>query len=248
MIRKFAYGCLVLQAVLLSVITVTRIDGRLLAVLEGRFMPVDFPDKVDGIILLGGSESIGLTNTLKEPVLNEDAQRIIKLAALAKKYPNAKLVLTGGNSDNNPEAVTEASVAYQCLSELGVNDLDSRVILERLSRNTYENIVNSLDLVNPKKGENWIVVTSASHVPRAMGLFRKWWPCEVFPAPTSWKTAGITPRKLIHLHFEAGRTLYRLDIVTREYIALLLYYIRGYTSELFPSPYIHEEENIKDNL
>eukprot|EP01126_Amoeba_proteus_P038955 TRINITY_DN4085_c0_g1_i12.p1 TRINITY_DN4085_c0_g1~~TRINITY_DN4085_c0_g1_i12.p1 ORF type:complete len:173 (+),score=19.34 TRINITY_DN4085_c0_g1_i12:213-731(+) len=105
----------------LLVAAITRLDERLLAPLEGRIPRLSqHLNNVTGIILLGGSECVGLSKILGEPVFNEDGQRILKVVELAREYPMAKLVLTGGVPDDNPNWITESEVSLQALEALGV--------------------------------------------------------------------------------------------------------------------------------
>jgi len=233
--KRIARFILLIQAVIIVGLVIFRVDERLLAPLEGRFMPPTYPKHVDGIILLGGSESIGLSKTLKEPVFNEDSQRILKLASLAAEYTSATIVLTGGTPDDNLDFPTEAMVSFMALKTLGVQNL-TRVVLEQQSHNTYENVINAFQLVQPTSNQIWIIVTSAMHMPRAMGVFRKYWPSTLLPAPSNWKTCGFSPNIFTSIHFEVGKTIDRVDISVREYLALIFYYVRGHMNEIFPSP------------
>eukprot|EP01126_Amoeba_proteus_P038956 TRINITY_DN4085_c0_g1_i4.p1 TRINITY_DN4085_c0_g1~~TRINITY_DN4085_c0_g1_i4.p1 ORF type:complete len:115 (+),score=9.63 TRINITY_DN4085_c0_g1_i4:187-531(+) len=84
--------------------------------------------------------------------------------------------------------------------------------------------------------DRWIVVTSAFHISRSIGIFRKLgWKGEIIPAPTSFRTAGFSPALWISLHFEIGTVMHRIDVAVREYLALFFYYFRGYTDELWPT-------------
>ena len=92
-------------------------------------------------------------------------------AALARRYPNAKVLFTGGSVEILREPTVEADAAGMVLRDLGVGG--DRLLLERKARNTAENAVLAKQLADPKPGERWLLVTSAWHMPRAMGLFRK---------------------------------------------------------------------------
>ena len=60
--------------------------------------------------------------------------------------------------------------------------------MERRSRNTQENAEFSKALVAPKEGERWLLVTSAFHMPRSVGLFRKAG-FAVEPYPVDWRVS-----------------------------------------------------------
>lgn len=233
--RKLSIWFLAFHALLTIFLVLFRVDERILVILEGRFLNKPL-EKVDGIILLGGSEEIGLTQTLGEPVFNEEGQRILKTAILAIEHPQAKIVVTGGVPDDNEGAFSEADVAAMTLVRLSVPNLSERLLKENKSHNTYENFVQIMAMVNVSHDETWVIVTSAIHMPRAVGVARKLgWQSKLETAGCNWRTAGIIPNLFTSFHFEVGKTLYRIDLVFREILALVFYYVRGYTSEVFPN-------------
>lgn len=205
------------------------ISSPLLAILENRFpVPARLPAHVDGIIALGGDFSAARAEA-RGP-LAVASPRLIGLADLARRYPDAKLVFSGGSARVLRPDLREADQAARILPHLGV-DL-RRVTLERNSRNTYENVQFSKALVQPKPGETWILVTSAAHMPRAIGTFRRaGWP--VIAYPVGFRT-GTAAAERIRLHFDSG--LFDLNIAAREYAGLVVYWLRGRTDALFPGP------------
>lgn len=157
----------------------------LLAPLENRFPP-ETPAHVDGILLLAGDEDPYLTERRHQPALGVSAPRHMMFVALAREYPEAHLVFSGANSALFAAGtLTNADVARMAMQELGLPP--EKVIYENESRNTYENAVFSARLVKPQPEQNWLLVTSASHMPRALLTFRKagW---NVFPAPAGYRT------------------------------------------------------------
>ncbi len=198
-----------------------------LAPLETRFPLLrDLPPHVDGIIVLGGAINAELSARYGIPSLNEHAERMTRFVALARRYPAAKLVFSAGSASIFPHHPTEADGARLLFSELGLDP--SRVIFENRSRNTYENAIFSKALAEPKPGEVWILVTSASHMPRSVGIFREvGWP--VIPSPVAYKTGGPYEVKLA-AHF------LRLDLAMHEWVGLVAYRLLGRTDALFPAP------------
>ncbi|TIU18533.1 MAG: YdcF family protein, partial [Mesorhizobium sp.] len=81
----------------------------------------------------------------------------------------------------------DAETAPRLFAALGVTA--DRLILENRSRNTYENAVFTRELVTPKPGETWLLVTSAFHMPRAKALFDKAGFATV-PWPVDYRTSG----------------------------------------------------------
>ena len=197
--------------------------------LETRFSTnPPLPESVTGIIVLGGGENAPRSEIWKQVEVNESAERLLSFLTLAKQYPQAKLVFTGGSGRLLDQQFSGASVAKMLLQEHGL-DL-SRLVLEHQSRNTYENAVCSKTLVNPDPDETWILITTAWHMPRSVGIFRKvGWP--VIPYPVDHWTE---PGDLLEIGFDLAGRLRSLKIATKEWTGLLSYYISGKTSALFP--------------
>lgn len=185
--------------------------------------------KVDGIIVLGGA--IGVAR--EDIVLNNAAARMTKAVELARAHPDAKLVFTGGGANLlSPLVRTEADGAR--LLFLGLGLPENRLVLEDKSRNTVENAVFTRRLVDPKPGERWLLVTSAWHMPRAMGVFRKaGFQVEAFPV--DFLSAGA-PADYLRPYRKAARGLDIADDAFKEWAGLLAYYLAGYTDALFPGP------------
>jgi uncharacterized SAM-binding protein YcdF (DUF218 family) len=202
--------------------------------LEGRFPRLtEFPAEIDGILVLGGAVDELLTAAHEQPALNRAAERMTESVSLARRYPVAKLVFSGGSSLVNQTDVSltlkEADVAKRLFENLGVDT--SRVVLESESRNTWENAVNTKALVQPQEGETWLLVTSAQHMPRSMGIFRKvgW---EVIPYPTDYRV--IAGRQQLNMGFV--EKLQIIDDACKEWVGMLSYYLMGRTSAVFPKP------------
>src|SRR6202040_615900 len=89
---------LVASVLLLAICGFSPLGKLLLYPLESRFPPWDAARGApDGIIVLGGSIDPDLSVAHGTPVVQAAADRIIAAAALARKYPNARVVFTGGN-------------------------------------------------------------------------------------------------------------------------------------------------------
>lgn len=214
-------------ALLLVAVAATPLDEWLYAPLENRFPPVRVaPPHVDGIIALGGAIDPVLSVRHGMPSLNGDAERMTTFVKLARLYPAAKLVYTSGTASIVGENAREADVAKQLFAELGLDT--AKIIFERDSRNTYENAIFSKTLAKPKPGEVWILITSAWHMPRAVGIFRQaGWP--VLPWPVSYKTGGSFDTEMVD-------NIKGVDRATHEWIGLLAYRLLGRTDALFPGP------------
>jgi uncharacterized SAM-binding protein YcdF (DUF218 family) len=163
--------------------------------------------------------------------LNETGERLIALGDLARRHPGAKIVYAGGGSEFTPDTTPEATLVENTIGELGLDP--SRVTYERRSLNTYQNAVYAKALARPKPGERWLVVTSAFHMPRTMGVFRTAG-FAVTPYPVDYRTAGAG--SLLRPFGFVSEGLRRTDVAAKEWIGLAIYYLSGRTDALFPAP------------
>ena len=198
--------------------------------LEQRFEAnPELPESVDGIIMLGGAVDAMTSYIWNQPEFGPAADRYFALADLARQYPDATLVFTGGSGSVRDQAFKEADIAEVVFATIGINGRN--LVMERESRNTQENALNSKALVNPEPGESWVLITSAQHMPRSVGIFcQQGWP--VIPYPVDHKTA---PGRQFRIEFNPGENLESLNHVTREWLGLLAYYLTGKSDSLLPA-------------
>ena len=224
---------LVIAAVLLLVICGLSPLGKILLYpLEQRFPPWDAARGApDGIIVLGASIEPDLSVAHNTPVVRGAPDRIIVAAALARRHPNARVVFSGGSANLLSNDAREADFAGAIFESLGVEK--SRLIMERASRNTQENALFSKALVKPKDGERWLLVTSAFHMPRSVGLFRKAG-FAVEPYPVDWRVGGRDD--LMSPSSVAVEGLGRTDLAVREWMGLIAYRLTGKIDEVLPGP------------
>ena len=99
------------------------------------------------------------------------------------------------------------------------------LLLEAESRNTYENVVNSKALVDPQHQQRWLMITSAAHMPRAVGIFcaQQW---AVLPYPVDYRSDR---EQLWRVELNFAQHLQELREASREWIGLLAYYVSGKT-------------------
>ncbi len=203
--------------------------------LEERFAPpLELPPQPGGIIVLGGAEELDLSAAHPQAALNDAAERLVAFAALARRYPEARLVYSGGSTALKGGGPTGAAVAREVLSALGVPP--ERTVFEDAARNTYENAVLSKALVRPRPGEPWLLVTSAMHMPRAVGVFRKvGWP--VVPYPVDYQLLGPSDLTLdLWPSPNVLEELARFDDAAHEWLGLIAYRLLGRTDRLLPAP------------
>ncbi len=212
------------------------LDQKLVSSLEDRFSKPSI-DHVDGIVVLGGAINVPMSTARDRPSINEAAERVTEMVALMHRYPDAKVIFSGGSGNPFDQTVKEADILRRLLADMGVDD--SRVIYEDQSRNTYENALYSKHLAQPVEGQVWLLVTSALHMPRAMGCFDAvGWRMNAWPVnylSTGKGHADFTPDIFTGHVF----TLHRLQIfgnALHEGIGLVYYHLRGWTNAWFPSP------------
>jgi uncharacterized SAM-binding protein YcdF (DUF218 family) len=200
--------------------------------LEQRFARADLAGRdIDGIIVLGGVEDARVAAGRHAHAINETGERITEAVALALRYPRAKVVFTSGAVTYRGVRATGAEAAGVIFRDLGISA--DRFVPESASRNTWENAVYTKALVHPQPGQLWLLVTSAHHMPRAMGAFRKV-RFAVEPWPVDYRTAD---KYDWYRTFEApSEGLRRLDLAVHEWIGLVTYWMMGRSDELFPGP------------
>lgn len=223
-------GLLAAAAAVLVAVSLLPVDVWLLRPLEEHFPQVTAPPPdADGVLVLGGAVLPSDSAARGAPQLGEGAERIFAMIELARRYPEARVVFTGGTASLTAPELREADQVRTLLANLGL--LAPRMVFERASRNTRENALYSYDLIGPGQTERWLLVTSAFHMPRAIGTFRALgWPVVAYPVDYRSPPGGSL------FHFEPLERLQRLHAATKEWIGLLYYHLRGWTEVFFPAP------------
>ncbi|MGX1743781.1 YdcF family protein [Bosea sp. NPDC055353] len=200
--------------------------------LEQRFPAfVDDGRPITGIIVLSGALEVTRSAARRGFAVNGAAERIFAFMDLARRYPGARLVYSGGNSRIGSRLPPEAWTATEYLKTIGLPG--DRLTIETRSHNTWENARETRNLVRPSPGERWLLVTSAWHMPRAMGSFEQAG-FRVIPYPVDFQTNGA--RDLMQPFTVVGQGLERLDLAAREWLGLIGYRLSGRTGALFPGP------------
>jgi uncharacterized SAM-binding protein YcdF (DUF218 family) len=231
--RRFATA----GALLLLVAGLSPLGNALILPLEDRFPRANLENQPApiGFIVLGGAEDQIVGAARGVPALNEAAEREVEAVMLSRRFPDAKIAFTGGDAAIFYKSASEASGFASLLTAMGVPP--DRLILEDRSRDTFENaafLKAELDkhgLLEP--GARWLLITSAYHMPRAMGVFRKA-QFTVEPWPVDYRTRGAAD--LSRPFDKVSEGLRRVDIATREWVGLLAYWITGRSDTLFPGP------------
>ena len=175
--------------------------------------------KYQGVIVLGGGINPGLiAQQRNQPQLNEAGERLTKALELMNRCPDFTLIYSTFSGALIPEGISEADSAKQFFQEQRIST--SRTIFENQSRNTFENAKFSADLVKSKDG--WILVTSASHMPRAVTTFERFgW--EVTPYPVDYRSE----RDGSYLDFRRATAMNNWNTAIHEWIGALAYRLRS---------------------
>lgn len=230
--RRFSMCVLGLSTAILFFAAFTTLGAVLLAPLEDRFAKLDeLPPHVDGIVVLGGYMNGEINAGRKGFELNSAADRIFETMRLARLYPNAKVIVSGGEGAFFEKSAKDADTTRQMLTDLGFSG--DRYIYENKSRNTVENAVFSRELAQPKPGETWLLVTSAYHMPRSIGSFRKA-DFDVLAWPVDYKTR-TSERFTLYLE-SPNEALSRFSVAMREWVGLTAYWLAGKTDMLLAQP------------
>jgi uncharacterized SAM-binding protein YcdF (DUF218 family) len=229
--RRLAAAGTVFAFLILALSAWTSLGAVMLNPLEERFPRPPLPQKVDGIVVLGGGFEGAINLVRGGYELNAGGDRMVETAILALRFSNAKVVVSGGTGELLLEGEGDATTAPRLLGALGVSA--DRLVLENKSRNTYENAIFTKELVTPKPGETWLLVTSAFHMPRAKALFDKaGFP--TVPWPVDYRTSGkegVGP-----FRDNAADSLQTTTMAIREWIGLTAYWLSGRIDQLFPGP------------
>ena len=195
-----------------------------------RSYPADPPlEQPVGIIVLGGAEDPGPDFAGYPAEVNEAGDRLIAAIELARRFPDAVVLYSGGTATVTPSPSGAFEVGPDILRKLGLEE--TRLIVESQSRTTAENAVLSLTLASDIGDGHWVLVTSAFHMPRAMGSFcaAGWRNMIAYPtdfrADTFWDDVGWDLAK----HLEA------LNIAVKEWVGLFAYRMTGRVGDAFPA-------------
>lgn len=221
---------LLVSSIALLIFSILPVGEWLLYPLENRFTTnPELPEKIDGIIVLSGAEDAYLSSLWNQVELGSASERILSFMALGKKFPDAKLIFTGGTGSLTEQRFKAADVAKELFQQLEFDT--SGIIFERESRNTYENVLYSKNLIPTTSGTNWILITTSWHMPRAVGIFCKQnWPAIPFPVDHQSRK-----NNLIRINFDLAGNIVTFKTAIKEWTGLLAYYLAGKTTSLLPS-------------
>jgi uncharacterized SAM-binding protein YcdF (DUF218 family) len=231
-LARFGRRLVLIAGSFLAICALTPLCVVLIRPLEDRFPARSFDEiqNPKGIIALGGALNATLTRARGPIALGPAAARVTEALALARHFPRARLVFSGGSADLLGAGIPEGDVVEEFISELGLPG--DRITIERKSRNTFENARFTFDLVAPKPEDIWILVTSAFHMPRAVASFKQAG-FQVAPFPVDYFTFG-NPRDYWAYTLAPLQSLPLIDIAAKEWAGLTVYWLLGKTADFLP--------------
>ena len=185
------------------------------------------PNDLDGILILGGPTNVGISKAHDQVNFNDAAERLTESARIINNYNPDKVIFSGGTKKQNFES-SHAYVAKKFFENLNIDT--SKIIFEFQSRNTYENILNSKNIIKPGEDEKWLIITSAFHMRRAINISKKleW---NLIPYPVDFRTGrkfnSFKPNLKILQNFNS------FDLASHETIGLISYYFLDRTNRIF---------------
>ena len=198
--------------------------------LENRISRGDIKEKhIDGIIVLGGFIGNGvIAKSHNQYGLNASAERFIAAVALARQMPKTPILFSGWSGQLAHPGWHASDSIRNLVDQLG--GLGTTILYEENSRNTYENAINSRQIFAVEPGTNWILITSANHMPRAIGSFAAAGWTGIIPYPVDYQT----PKDGYINLWNIGRGVSIVRQSLNEYVGLLVYYLTGRSTALMP--------------
>lgn len=219
----------------LAIAGLSPLGNILIAPLESRFLPPQLQTlhDIDGLIVLGGALDPKRSERHDGFEVNAAAERLMIIPRLARVFPDIPIVFTGG-SGRLIEAshLSEAMIAARIFEGFGLEK--RRLLFEDQSRNTWENARFTFDMMQPGKNSRWLIVTSAYHMPRVIGCFRRAGFRHLIAYPVDYR--GKRGKNMWMPVGALGQGLQRVDIAVREWIGLLVYWLSGKNIVFFPAP------------
>jgi len=227
-LRRISLIIFLINFVFIALISFLPIGSYLIYNIEKEYHSyIKPPDQVDGILILGGATNPLLYNEYDQISLNGSSERLVESVFIIKKFDKAKVIFSGGSGILNRPDFDHAQVAKSFYKKIGI-EID-KIIFEDNSRNTYENIIYSKKIANPKINENWLLITSASHMKRALLIADKnnW---DLIPYAVDFK--NIKEFKLTP-NFNLLSNLNSFQQGSHEWLGLVSYYLMGRTDKVF---------------
>ncbi len=231
--RSWSRRIIITASGALLLIAFSPLGRQLMIPLEDRFPLPSLSElegkNIKGLVVLGGTVHMTITDQRGVPSVVSGAERIIETVKLAKKFPQAQILLIGGPNTLISKPTPDSEIVRQMLLDMGLES--SRIKTENRSRNTWQNAKYTRDMGVINRGENWLLITSAYHMPRAIGCYRAAG-LTLIPYPVDYMTGGEASRFAPFYYAMDGFTI--TDMATKEWLGLLAYRLTGRIKQLFP--------------
>lgn len=200
--------------------------------LEDRFpRPGQLSPDPACLIILGGGIDTEPGSTRGGYSLNDDGDRYIEAVRLARLYPAARIIMSGGDGSIDGGHVSEAEIIGRLFRDFGIDP--ERVTNDATSRDTYENAMHTKAILAESGLARCLLITSGFHMPRAVAIFRHLG-IDVIPWVTDYRSTGS---ESLRLDFrQPSRNAAMLTVAMKEWIGMLAYYATGRLSSLYPMP------------
>jgi uncharacterized SAM-binding protein YcdF (DUF218 family) len=198
----------------------TPFSSFLLSKIEDFIKPSRYPiQQLTGIIVLGGSFGLELESKERnEILLNDSAERLTKALEIYKKNPKVLILFSGYSNKLKPTSWNESDIAKKFFLDQGIRF--ENLIFENKSRNTFENIKYSKDIITNYKG-TWGLITSASHMPRSYYAFKRQG-LILEPIIVDYKTGTS---QIFWINFDIKKGLVHWKLILREIVGISYYKI-----------------------
>jgi uncharacterized SAM-binding protein YcdF (DUF218 family) len=219
--QRTGKALLTVSFLVLGLLSFEPVSGLLARPLEQQYAPLTDVRPLGGIkwvVVLGGGSTVDRALPASTHLTEASLRRLTEGVSLHRRLPGSRLLLTGGSGYRGMTPVADAMAVVA--TRWGVDPRN--IVLETESADTKDHPVFVKRLV---RGERFVMVTSASHMPRAMALFRGQG-MEPVPAPTDYMAVareGLTPRDF----FPSARSLDQADRALREYLGMVWARLRG---------------------
>jgi len=219
---RLASGLLWTALIVLYTLSTRPVADLLLLPLEAPYEHPAEPESADAIVVLGGS--LDLNRSTAEAIeLNGAGDRFLQGLVLAEKHPDAVLLFSGGTASLFDRSKREATMLQAWAERFGVPA--DRIRAEIRSRNTRENAVESKQILDAEGRHSVLLVTSAFHMKRSLGCFRR---IGLSPTPHAVDFRNHFGVYGVMSVVPAVEHLSNSTHAIREYVGLVAYRLKGY--------------------
>lgn len=213
-----------LGIIFISLVGLSPLSYLLMLSLEQQYAkpPIEAIGPLDGVIVLGGMIDTAISEARDETTLNDGAERLTEAVRLAYRFPDARIMITGGTGAIIYRGQDEATSAQGFFTDIGIRK--DRILIETESKNTWQNAIYSKEIIQPEPGERWLLITSAFHMPRSIGVFRAAG-FDVIPWPVDYRTRGM--QDALRIPSQPSKAWTYLDIAAKEWIGYVAYALSG---------------------